>query len=142
MKFLNFLLVIMLALSLAVIVAMVREHKKAANHAQSPAGQLQSARDMMDVVERASKIARDPTGTGVTAVFVAGTMLKQRSPSDAIEFWTKTLPETHNDAVRRAIRAQLVELYKQTNQPDAALEQLRTLITAAPGAATETATAH
>ena len=132
MKVLNVLLVILLAVCLAVLVAIAKERRESARRAQAPGAQIETMRGLVEVVERSSRIAKDPTDSGVTAVLVAGQLLKHRSHADAIDYWNKALAETRNDAVARAIRGQLVDLYKQTGQTDAALEQLRTLMTSAP----------
>ena len=51
----------------------------------------------------------------------------------AIAYFEKTLPEAKSPAVQRAIRLQLVDLYKAVGKQDQALDQLKTLMTAEPG---------
>jgi predicted negative regulator of RcsB-dependent stress response len=93
---------------------------------------IEAMRGYLEVIDRFSAIAQDPASSGVAAVLSAGEIFRSRSAEEAINFYNKILPETKNEAVQRAIRIQLAELYKNTNQPDKALEQLRTLITSAP----------
>ena len=93
---------------------------------------IEAMRGYLEVIDRFSAIAQDPASSGIAAVLSAGEIFRNRSPEEAINFYTKLLPETKNEAVQRAIRIQLAELYKNTNQQDKALEQLRTLITSAP----------
>lgn len=95
--------------------------------------QTEMMRSWLETVERYSNLAHDPSATAVAAVVTAGDLLRQRGPEAAIEYFNGLLPEVRNDAVRRAIRLQLVELYKASGQADKALDQLRTLITTAPG---------
>jgi len=93
---------------------------------------IEAMRGYLEVIDRFSAIAQDPASSGIAAVLSAGEIFRNRSPEEAINFYTKLLPDTKNEAVQRAIRIQLAELYKNTNQQDKALEQLRTLITSAP----------
>jgi thioredoxin-like negative regulator of GroEL len=93
---------------------------------------IEAMRGYLEVIDRFSAIAQDPASSGVAAVLSAGEIFRNRSPEEAINFYTKLLPDTKNEAVQRAIRIQLAELYKNTNQQEKALEQLRTLITSAP----------
>jgi hypothetical protein len=95
---------------------------------------LEQLRNYIDVVERFAKMTRDPAAAGVAAVVSASDILRQRDrgPEAAIEYFNKTLPEVKNEAVQRAIRIQLIDLYKQSNQADKALEQLDLLIKSAP----------
>ena len=92
-------------------------------------------RGYIDVVERFARLARDPTSAGIAGVIAAGDLLKPRGTDAGIEFFTKALETAKNDAVRRAIRIQLVELYKQSGQHDKALEHLTDLINGAPAGA-------
>ena len=93
---------------------------------------IEAMRGYLEVIDRFSAIAQDPASSGIAAVLSAGEIFRSRGPEEAINFYTKLLPETKNEAVQRAIRIQLAELYKNTNQQEKALEQLRTLITSAP----------
>jgi hypothetical protein len=88
-------------------------------------------RGYLELIERYDRIAADSRASGVAAVLMAEELLKGRSPADAIEYYTNVLPEVKNDAVRRVIRIQLADLYKNTGQTDKALEQLRILMTGA-----------
>jgi hypothetical protein len=92
-------------------------------------------RGYIDLVERFSRLSRDPTTAGVAAVIAAGDLLKAQGPDAGVEYFTKALETAKNEAVRRAIRIQLVELYKQSGQHDKALEHLTDLINGAPAGA-------
>jgi len=85
-------------------------------------------RGYLDLVQQMTDLASDPSASGVSAVMSAGDILKARSNNDAIAFLADILPSVKDPTVRRAIRLQLVDLYKESNQHDKALEQLKTLI--------------
>ena len=89
-------------------------------------------RGYIDVVDRFSRLSRNPATAGVAAVIAAADMLKQRGPDAAIEYFNKTLPDVKNETVQRAIRMQLIELYRASGQNDKAIEQLDSLIKTAP----------
>ncbi|MEO6435557.1 MAG: hypothetical protein ABIP55_07315 [Tepidisphaeraceae bacterium] len=91
-------------------------------------------RGYLDAVDRYARMAHNPTHAGIAAVVAAGDMLKPRGSDVAIDYFTKLLPEVKSPAVQRAVRLQLVELYKQSGKQDEALTQLKTLMTAEPGA--------
>ena len=98
----------------------------------SPGDQLDRMRNWLDTVERYVRLARNPIDSAVAAVITANDILRPKGPDAAIDYFQKILPTTKNDAVQRAIRLQLIELYKAKNQPEQALEQLQSLMTAAP----------
>jgi len=83
------------------------------------------------LVDHVSRLADNPTASGIAAALRAGDVLKEH-PQDAIEYYNRVLPDVKNDSVRRAIRIQLADLYQKTNQQDKALEQLRELMVSAP----------
>ena len=95
-------------------------------------GQLDAMRNYLDVFDRYSRLSRDPSAAGVAAVVSAGEILRARGADTAIAYFNKVMPEVKNDAVKRAIRLQLVELYKMSGQQDKALEQLQSLMISAP----------
>ena len=98
----------------------------------SPSDQLDRMRNWLDTVERYVRMARNPVDSAVAAVITANDILRPKGPDAAIDYFSKILPTTKNDAVQRAIRLQLIELYKAKNQPEQALEQLQSLMTSAP----------
>jgi hypothetical protein len=95
-------------------------------------------RGYLDAVDRYARLAHDPQMSGIAAVVTASDMLKPRGADAAIEYFTKLLPDVKSPAVQRAIRIQLVDLYKQAGKTDQAMDQLKQLITAAPEAPDQT----
>jgi hypothetical protein len=89
-------------------------------------------RGYIELVDRIARLSRDPTTAGVAAVISAADILKPRGADAGIEYFTKVLDSAKSEAVKRAIRIQLIELYKQSGQQDKAMEQLSELINAAP----------
>jgi hypothetical protein len=87
-------------------------------------------RGYLDAVDRYARMAHNPNHAGIAAVVAAADILKPRGADPAIEYFTKLLPEVKSPAVQRAVRLQLVELYKQAGKQDEALEQLKLLMTA------------
>jgi len=98
--------------------------------------QLDRMRGYIEVVDRFTRMARDPAASGVAAVIAASDMLKPRGADAAIDYFTKTLPQVKNEAVQRAIRLQLIDLYKTAGQQDKALDQMTQLMTSAPAGST------
>jgi hypothetical protein len=96
---------------------------------------LDMLRNYIDVVDRLARLSRDPVAAGVSAVVSVTDILRQRGPDAAIEYFTRTLPDVKNEAVERAIRIQLADLYKQTGQQENAIQQLDALIKGAPAGA-------
>jgi hypothetical protein len=94
--------------------------------------QVDAMRSYLDVFDRYSRLSRDPASSGIAAVVTAGEVLRARGADAGINYFTKVLPEVKNDAVQRAIRLQLIELYKMSGQQDKALEQLQQLMVSAP----------
>jgi hypothetical protein len=100
-----------------------------ANPGMTPEMQkFEMLRSYIDVVDRMTKMAQDPNSSGVAAVVAATDLLRQRGPDAAINYLSKILPDVKSVAVQRAIRIQLIDLYKQAGQSDKALEQLDVLI--------------
>jgi hypothetical protein len=94
--------------------------------------QLDAVRNYLDVFDRYSRLSRDPTAAGVAAVVTSGEILRARGADTAIAYFNKVLPDVKNESVQRAIRLQLIELYKMSGQQDKALEHLQTLMVSAP----------
>jgi len=117
---------------------MVRRYMADRNQLATSGGQLDAMRNYLDVFDRYSRLSRDPAAAGVAAVVTAGEILRARGADTAIAYFNKLMPDVKNDAVQRAIRLQLIELYKMSGQQDKALEQLTSLITSAPAGGTMT----
>lgn len=96
-----------------------------------PMRQFDMMRGYIDVVDRFSRLSRDPSASGVAAVIAAADMLKQKGPETAIEYFTNILPAVKSETVQRAIRIQLAELYRNSGSHEKALEQLDVLIKSA-----------
>jgi hypothetical protein len=111
---------------------MVRRYMEAQGRSLGAGGQLDAMKNYLDVFDRYSRLSRDPASAGVAAVVTAGEILRARGTDSAIGYFTKVLPDVKNDSVQRAIRLQLVELYKASGQQDKALDQLQLLMTSAP----------
>jgi tetratricopeptide (TPR) repeat protein len=79
---------------------------------------------------RRSAWIRPPAG--ISAVNYAADLLKAAGPDQAITFFTGLLGDTKNYSVQRMIRFQLADLYKQSGQPDKAVEVLKDLIELTP----------
>jgi hypothetical protein len=107
---------------------------------------LEMLRGYLDAVGGYARLAHDPHTAGIAAVVTASDILRPRGTDAAIEYFTKILPETRSPAIQRAIRIQLMDLYKMYAeqykakgddgraqlQQDKALEQVRILITTDP----------
>jgi len=94
--------------------------------------QLDAVRNYLDVFDRYSRLSRDPTAAGVAAVVSAGEILRAKGADTAISYFNKVMPDVKNESVQRAIRLQLIELYKMSGQQEKALEQLQNLMVNAP----------
>jgi len=120
-------------------VATLGEMKKHADQdraARAGHKDVEQLRGYLDLVDRYSVVAKDRSQSGVAAVLYAHEVGKQLPPGEEVEYYTTLLPEVKDDAVRRAIRFQLVELYLHEPNPDRAkaMEQLRLVITEMPAA--------
>jgi hypothetical protein len=85
-------------------------------------------RGYLDLVQQMTDLAKDPSASGVSAVLTASDILKARSNNEAVAFFADILPTVKDPVIQRAIRLQLVDLYKNSNQHDKALVELKTLI--------------
>lgn len=90
--------------------------------------QLEVMRGYLDLVDRYSRMSRDPVSSGVAAVVMAADVLKPKGPQAAIDYFNKVLPDVKNPTVQRAIHLQLADLYKQSQQPDKALDELKAVM--------------
>ena len=109
---------------------MIRRYME--SRAMGGGAQLDAVRNYLDVFDRYSRLSRDPTAAGVAAVVTAGEILRARGADTAIAYFNKVMPDVKNESVQRAIRLQLIELYKMSGQQDKALEHLQALMTQAP----------
>ncbi len=93
--------------------------------------------DMMQryltLMQSVTKLAEDPTAAALAATFASKELIVgEGGEAKAIEFYEKILPEAKNEAVQRAIRMMLADLYARTGQKTKAMEQFRILIVTAP----------
>ena len=93
---------------------------------------LNLMRGYLDAVDRYARLAHDPAMSGIAAVVTASDLLKPRGADVAIDYFTKLLPSVKSKAIERAIRIQLVDLYKAAGKQDQALDQLKALMLAEP----------
>jgi hypothetical protein len=100
--------------------------------------QFEMLRGYLDAVDRYAKLSRDSVTSGIAAVVATNDILRPRGTSGAIEYFTKVLPDVKNEAVQRAIRLQLVDLYRAAGQQDKALDELQKMMTAPPAGAEPT----
>jgi hypothetical protein len=83
----------------------------------------------LNMVDSYAKLAKDPDAASVAAVVSAADVLRPKGAQGAIDYFTKILPDVKSPTVQRAIRLQLMDFYKASNQPDKALEQLQLIMT-------------
>jgi thioredoxin-like negative regulator of GroEL len=93
-----------------------------------PMRQYEMMKQYLDLVDRYAAVARDPTNAGIAAVVAAVDTLRPRGSDAAIDYFNKLLPDVKDQAVARAIKAQLADLYRQSGQQDKALDELKGLI--------------
>jgi predicted negative regulator of RcsB-dependent stress response len=91
---------------------------------------MDTQRGYMGLVAGYIELSRDSSGAGIASVLTAADVLKPRGNAAAIEYFNNLLPNVKDPAIDRAIRLQLVDLYRATNQSDEALKHLEKLITA------------
>lgn len=98
-----------------------------AGRAEMP-GPLERMKNYLEVVDRYAKLAADPQATSIAAVITTIDILRPRGASAVTERLEKMLESEKNAAVQRVIRLQLADFYRQSNQPEKALEQLDALM--------------
>jgi hypothetical protein len=101
--------------------------------ANAAPGDVQAFRSYLRLVEDIQRIAESPTASGIAAVFGAGEIVRARGNQQTIDYFERVLPNVKDPSVARAIRLQLADAYRQSQQEDKALQQFEALITAAPG---------
>lgn len=133
--------VIAFAACLTVGTAAARAQLKGNEQAASeqPAQTIEQTEKFLYLIDHFARLSENPTSAGIGAVLEAAEVLKDR-PQDAITYFNNALPDVKNESVRRVIRLQLAELYRRTNQPDKALDQLREVMILAPAGAPPHAT--
>jgi|GEM_PF-3847721 len=121
---------VMVGIALLVVGTLVLEMRQSAQ-AQSapPAGRAMPAGNY-------AQIALDPAASGISAVNSAGDLLRNAGPDQGLAYFNGVLEGTRNPSVARMIRFQLVDLYKEANRPDKALEVLKDIMVMTPANAT------
>ncbi len=85
-------------------------------------------RGYMELVDRYAKLAADPSESAISAILTAGDILRPRGPEAALGFFGKILETNTDPVIQRAIRLQMVDIYRQSNQPDKALVEIEKII--------------
>jgi len=106
----------------------LRAHSEAKRQVEQSQALVQTVQGYVDVVERYSRIAGNPTDCGVTAALFANEMSRSDKPDATIAYFENLLPKVKSETVQRAIRFQLVDLYRKAGQKDKALDQLQMLM--------------
>lgn len=88
--------------------------------------ELDAVTRVMDIVEQMTEVAKDPDAAAIAAIISVSDHHDER---EQVEFLEGVLQETSSETVRRAIRMQLIEVYKHSDRMDKAAEQARMLIT-------------
>jgi len=83
----------------------------------------------MDMVDRYTKLSTDDSAARISAVISLTDTLRPKGPQAVIDELTKLLPQVKDESVARAIRLQLVDFYRVSQQQDKAVEQAEALIT-------------
>jgi len=83
---------------------------------------------MPPMMQQMVTIAQSESASAVAAAIAAGEMLKSSGPEQAVEYLEKMLKEVKDPAVKRAIRFQLADNYKNSGQQEKALEQYELLM--------------
>ena len=134
MKFATILALFLMTLSVSSASAQLKTSDTSTAVVEDVSSYIDVMEKYLYVIDHVARVSENPTNAGIAAVLGASDLMKNK-PQDAIDYFTKILPEVKNEAVRRAIRLQLADLYKKTDQPDKSLEQLKELIIAAPSTA-------
>lgn len=91
--------------------------------------QVRAMMGYLSLVDEYKKLTQDPTAAGVAAVVTAGDILRPRGPQAAAEYFEKLLPKVSDPSIKNAIRLQLADFYRASNNADKALEHLSALMT-------------
>ncbi len=92
--------------------------------------QIKMFRNLIGLIGDMREVADDPSYAGVMAVMSVEDRVHEHE--HAIRFLETMLPNTDDEVVRRAIRIQLADHYKEIERPNESLEQLAILITGRP----------
>lgn len=124
-----------LILAVVSMCASAQAQLKGAGEPEATSPGIFSSSDLIEkflfTVDHLARTSDNPTASAIAAALQVNEILKDK-PQEAIDYFNRALPDVKNDAVRRVIRLQLTELYRKTNQPDKALEQIRELMILAP----------
>ena len=128
------LLVLLFQFAQVATLGEMKKHAEIDRAARAGHKDAEQLRGYLDLVDRYSVVAKDRSQSGVAAVLYAREVGKSLPPDEAVAYYTGMLPDVKDDAVRRAIRFELVELYLHGPKPDRAkaMDQLRMVITEMP----------
>jgi len=93
-----------------------------------PRNQAQAMREYVELVDKYTMLAANPSAAGVSAVVSLTDIMKSKGPEATIAKLNELLPTAKDPAVQRALRLQLIDLYKSAKQDDKAIEQAEILI--------------
>jgi len=96
-------------------------------------GPLEHMKNFLDVIDRYNQLGKDADATAVAAVINTIDILRPRGTDAITTRLENMLSETQSIAAQRVIRLQLADFYRQSNQPEKALEQLDVLISGRAG---------
>lgn len=112
-----------------IVERVVPETRRVERPAPPPAhNPVEAMRQYLELVDQYTTLAKDPSATGVAAVVTLADLTKQQGTSVAITKLTKLLTDSKDPAVQRAIRLQLIDLYRAAGEPEKAIEQAEILI--------------
>lgn len=89
--------------------------------------ELETYGRLLDLVHSFAEVAESPGRSGVAAVMAVEEHAGE--PEEIVDFFESILDDVENEVVKRAIRLKLVDMYAEIGNREAALDQLRMLIT-------------
>lgn len=87
-------------------------------------------RGFLELVDRYTELSSNPDAAGISAVLAANDLYRAQGSDAAIAYFTLKLEQVKRPAIQRAIRLQLIDLYRAAGKTEQALEQLEVLMMA------------
>lgn len=91
--------------------------------------ELDAITRVMDIIDQVTATASDPDAAAVSAVLSVEELAE--SDAEQAEMLSGMLDDARSGTVERAIRMRLIDVYRHSDQPEKALEQVRLLVTGA-----------